>query len=480
MNPLLPLNEYVPDAEPRVFDDRVFLYGSHDKAGSDRFCVQDYVVYSAPVSDLRKFRYEGISYRKDQDPRSEKGKLVDYYAPDCIKGNDGRYYLYYFASGPNVAPFGPISVAVSFSPAGPFEYLHDICYKDGRPVLAYLTNDPTAINDDGHIRLYYGWGLGRDFSSKFFGPLYRFVLSRLCHRDLKTIKSTKPSILSCAYCELEEDMYTVKGDVKAVLDSKSTAQKGTPLFDHPFYEAPSIRKIGRWYYLVYSSNENNELAYAKSLYPDHGFEFGGVIISNSDLGYKGNRKPKFPAGTIHGGIADLGGRYAIFYHRCTNDTDFSRQAMAEWIKIDENGHIEQVGITTSGLTGPIKADGEFAFARCCYLYNKRKKDKRGQRAIVTELNGKLVVTRVGKGTVIGFKYFDLAGITSVSIQGSKTGEGEFLLSYDEDGLIVGRGHYADGLATITLERKVGISAIFLTFEGSGPLTLESLHFNKGV
>ena len=138
MNPLLPLDEYIPDAEPRVFDGRVYLYGSHDKAGSDRFCVRDYVVYSVDVKDLSTFRYEGVSYRKEQDPRS-KSKLVDYYAPDCIKGNDGRYYLYYFSAGPNTASFGPLSVAVSSLPSGPFEYLHDICYKDGTPVLAYLT-----------------------------------------------------------------------------------------------------------------------------------------------------------------------------------------------------------------------------------------------------------------------------------------------------------------------------------------------------
>ena len=28
-NPYLPLWEYVPDGEPRVFGDRVYLYGSH-------------------------------------------------------------------------------------------------------------------------------------------------------------------------------------------------------------------------------------------------------------------------------------------------------------------------------------------------------------------------------------------------------------------------------------------------------------------
>lgn len=92
MNPLFPFHEYIPDGEPRVFGDRVYLYGSHDKEGGDRFCMLDYTVYSAPVSDLTKWICHGTSYKKAQDPRSKNGKLVDYYAPDCVKGNDGLLF----------------------------------------------------------------------------------------------------------------------------------------------------------------------------------------------------------------------------------------------------------------------------------------------------------------------------------------------------------------------------------------------------
>jgi hypothetical protein len=31
MNPYLPLWEYVPDGEPRVFGDRLYVYGSHER-----------------------------------------------------------------------------------------------------------------------------------------------------------------------------------------------------------------------------------------------------------------------------------------------------------------------------------------------------------------------------------------------------------------------------------------------------------------
>ena len=49
-NPFLPLNEYIPDGEPHVFGDRVYLYGSHDHEGGYTFCMDDYTVYSAPPS----------------------------------------------------------------------------------------------------------------------------------------------------------------------------------------------------------------------------------------------------------------------------------------------------------------------------------------------------------------------------------------------------------------------------------------------
>jgi len=215
-NPFLPLNEYIPDGEAHVFGDRVYLYGSHDSEGGARFCERDYVVYSAPVDNLEQWTYHGVSYKKSQDKRSTDGKLVDYYAPDCVRGNDGRYYLYYAAMGPNTKNFGPMSVAVSDKPEGPFEYLGDIQYKDGSPVLKYLTNDPAVINDNGKIYLYYGWGLGRDFRSKLFAPIYNLVQNKLFDRPISEIKGTQPSILSCAVVELEEDMMTVKYEPKAV------------------------------------------------------------------------------------------------------------------------------------------------------------------------------------------------------------------------------------------------------------------------
>ena len=41
-NPYLPLNEYIPDGEPHVFGDRIYVFGSHDREGGTTFCELDY------------------------------------------------------------------------------------------------------------------------------------------------------------------------------------------------------------------------------------------------------------------------------------------------------------------------------------------------------------------------------------------------------------------------------------------------------
>ena len=155
VNPFLPSYEYVPDGEPHIFGDRVYLYGSHDRFGGTKYCMNDYVCYSAPVDDLTDWKYEGISYRKEQDPAWEKGNIIQ--APDVAQGPDGRYYLYY-ALG--MIPF--VSVAVANRPQGPFEYYGAVQYEDGIPVGmkehdVFMFDPGIFVDEDGRIWLYTGF-----------------------------------------------------------------------------------------------------------------------------------------------------------------------------------------------------------------------------------------------------------------------------------------------------------------------------------
>ena len=118
-NPFLPPWEYIPDGEPRVFGDSVYIYGSHDKAGSKTFCDTKLVVWAAAIKNPTKWRMESVSFYSKADakgiddvPWSDN----DLYAPDVVK-KGGKYYLYFYVVG---APGG---VAVSNVPGGPFKLL---------------------------------------------------------------------------------------------------------------------------------------------------------------------------------------------------------------------------------------------------------------------------------------------------------------------------------------------------------------------
>ena len=67
-NPYLPLCEHIPDGEPHVFGDRLYIFGSHDMENGNEFCELDYVSWSAPVCDLSDWRYEGSSTEKIRIP----------------------------------------------------------------------------------------------------------------------------------------------------------------------------------------------------------------------------------------------------------------------------------------------------------------------------------------------------------------------------------------------------------------------------
>ena len=124
-NPYLPEWEYVPDGEPHVFGDRVYVYGSHDRFGAAMFCVDDYVCWSAPVDDLSDWRLEGTIFRKNQDPVNRLGLRL-LFAPDVARGADGHYYLFYAFDF-----MGTIGVAVCDEPAGAYEYLGHVSWSDG-------------------------------------------------------------------------------------------------------------------------------------------------------------------------------------------------------------------------------------------------------------------------------------------------------------------------------------------------------------
>ena len=323
LNPYLPINEYIPDGEPHVFGDRIYIYGSHDREGGDRFCELDYRVYSAPVDDLTNWKDEGISYSKKQDP-SYPNEGTDMYAPDVVQGNDGRYYLYYALSGKSFT--APIHVAVSENPAGPFEYYGSVRNQDGTDFTEGLTFDPAVFNDNGRIYMYYGWSLALtkeqvENQDEAFKEKMVQVEMMLFGKTEDEVRNTPNGVMGANVVELEDDMLTVKIRPKRIVPGSVDALN-TDFENHAFFEASSIRKIEDTYYFIYSSQWMHELCYATSKYPDREFKYGGVIISNGDIGYNG-RKPEDRValtGNNHGSIEYINGAWYVFYHRHTHKT----------------------------------------------------------------------------------------------------------------------------------------------------------------
>lgn len=414
-NPFLPLHEYIPDGEPHVFGDRVYHFGSHDKEGGYTFCMQDYVVYSAPVDDLTDWRYEGVTYRAEQDPVYPKRKFM--YAPDVVQGNDGRYYLYYCMGGDyGVGGYqGHISVAVCDTPAGKYEYLGYVRNTDGSPMMKYICFDPAVMNDNGVIRLFYGTQYGYEEESDFLTDGKRLQEEvEMFGRTKEEILSYPDSIMGPVMAVLEDDMLTVKEEAKHIIPYKV---KGTSFEEHPFFEGASMRKVKDTYYFIYSSWQNHELCYATSKYPDKDFVFGGTIVSNGDVGYQGrdvSRKLNM-TGTTHGSMECINGEWYIFYHRLTHKSDYSRQACAEHIVIAEDGRIEQVEVTSCGLNGgPLVASGSYPAVIACNITNGKM--PHGSNSIfstpfpnVTNLGEERFIGEIDDGTLLGYKYFALSG-----------------------------------------------------------------------
>ena len=420
-NPFLPLYEYIPDGEPHVFGDRVYHYGSHDKEGGDTFCMLDYVCYSAPVNDLTDWRYEGVIYQAKQDPRYPAPQYM--YAPDVVQGNDGRFYLYYCMGGDygQGGYQGPVSVAVCDTPAGKYEYLGVVKNPDGSPMLKYICFDPAVLNDDGTIRLYYGTQYDYEERNDFLtNDFYLQDEIEMFGRSREEIFSYPDSIMGPVMAVLSDDMLTVKEEAKHIIPYRV---KGTSFEAHPFFEGSSMRKVGKKYYFIYSSWQNHELCYATSDQPDRDFVFGGTIVSNGDIGYRGRdaQHKLNMTGTTHGSIIEINGQWYVFYHRLTHKSDYSRQACAEKIRILEDGSIPQAEMTSCGLNdGPLSAEGTYPAVIACNLTNGHM--PHGSNSVfqisfpnVTHKGQERFIAEIEDHTLIGYKYFECRSVKQFGI-----------------------------------------------------------------
>ena len=300
LNPFLPFGTYIPDGEPKVFEDRLYLYGSYDRFGSG-YCSKEYHVVSAPVADLTDWTDHGVSFTTGCVPWSD----ADLYAPDALYRN-GKYYLFFCLSD------GTEGVAESASPTGPFSNARQIML-NGQPIAGI---DPSVLEDGG--RVYYTWG--------------QFHLNM---------------------GELNDDMCTLKPEsIHADVLSNAPGREG-------FHEGSSLRKLGGRFCLIYASEytetEPNsgapptKLDYAVSNSVYGPYERRGTVIDNYGCD---------PATwNNHGSVIYAGDNWYVFYHASSNNSAFSRRARAEQLEVDASaGFIRQAVPTTNGFVKTLRPE----------------------------------------------------------------------------------------------------------------------------
>ena len=293
------------DPTARVFNNKVYLYPSHDimppqGQRQDWFCMEDYHVFSS--ENLTDWTDHGVIVTQNKVPWVRKDSY-SMWAPDCVERN-GKYY-FYFPSAPAEGRGGfAVGVAIADSPEGPF-------IPEPEPIKGINGIDPCVLQaSDGNAYIF--WGNGR------------------CAK-------LKPNMK-----ELAEDnpKSTVKFGNREIEMTGVNCLEGLPSRQA---EGPFAFEANGWYYLTYPYvRENTEvLGYAMSKNPMGPYEYKGLIMAEHPNG----------CWTNHHSIVNYKGQWYIFYHTnffSPND-DKRRSVCIEKLAFNADGTIQEVKETMRGV-----------------------------------------------------------------------------------------------------------------------------------
>ncbi|MEC3965316.1 family 43 glycosylhydrolase [Flagellimonas halotolerans] len=277
INPILP--GYFADPTIKRFGDIYYIYATTDN---------EMLASGVPTVWYSKDFGHWYNYTMEV-PSLESINLRNFWAPDIIEGDDGRYYLYFgnCQAGCNIYGY------VSDTPVGPWEKLN----KDDTPVIAhnyprkgFPSLDAQFFKDDDG-RIYAFWGTWVHYNGGY------------------------------AVGELDS------GNMSKVSNAKNIPLEETP---KPFEAAYMMKKGGK-YILMYSGgschDETYNVRYSYSDTPYGPFTPGA---NNPILGTNGE-------GTVHGpghhSVLEEDGRYYIVYHK--HDYPMTRGGLSRQVTMDE-------------------------------------------------------------------------------------------------------------------------------------------------
>ena len=303
-NPVI-RDQFSADPTARVFNNKVYLYPSHDikppvGQRQDWFCMEDYHVFSS--ENLTDWTDHGMIVTQNKVPWVRKDSY-SMWAPDCVERN-GKYY-FYFPSAPAEGRGGfAVGVAIADSPTGPF-------IPEKEPIKGINGIDPCVLQaSDGNAYIF--WGNGR------------------CAK-------LKPNMKELADDNPKE---TVKWGNREMEMVGVNCLQGLP---NRQAEGPFAFEANGWYYLTYPYvRENTEvLGYAMSKNPMGPYEYKGLIMAEHANG----------CWTNHHSIVNFKGQWYLFYH-CNffspND-DKRRSVQIEKLFFNPDGTIQEVKPTMRGV-----------------------------------------------------------------------------------------------------------------------------------
>ena len=302
-NPVI-RDQFAADPTARVFNDKVYLYPSHDifppeGQRQDWFCMEDYHVFSS--ENLTDWTDHGVIVTQNKVPWV-KPDSYSMWAPDCIERN-GKYYFYFPSAPKDGRGFG-IGVAIADSPEGPF-------IPEPKNIKGISGIDPCVLQaSDGNAYIF--WGAGRCAKLK---------------PNMKELADDTPT-------------ETVKwGDHEFEL-SGVNCLKDLP---NRQAEGPFAFEYNGNYYLTYPYvRENTEvLGYAMSKNPMGPYEYKGLIMPEHDNG----------CWTNHHSIINYKGQWYLFYHRnhFSPRDDKRRSVCIEKLFFNPDGTIQEVKQTMRGV-----------------------------------------------------------------------------------------------------------------------------------
>ncbi|WP_228851426.1 glycoside hydrolase family 43 protein [Aegicerativicinus sediminis] len=304
---------YTADPSAHVFDDKIYIYPSHDiDAGipfndnGDHFGMEDYHILSMETIDSAAVD-NGVALHVNEVPWAER----QMWAPDAAKKN-GKYYLVFPAKNKN--GIFQIGIATSNSPVGPFK-------AEPLPIKGSYSIDPAIFeDDDGSFYLYFG-GIWGGQLQKFRNNQYR--------EDYELPKDEEPA-LGPIVAKMTDDMLQFAEspkEIKIVDDTGATLLSGDN--KRRFFEASWVHKFNGKYYFSYSTGDTHFICYAIGDNPYGPFTYKGRILEPV-IGW-----------TTHHSICEVNGKWYLFYHDSSLSKGIThlRSVKVNEIKHDGDGFI---------------------------------------------------------------------------------------------------------------------------------------------